>query len=289
MRRFLPALILLALAPAACRGEDEERAPKRAEPQPRTVASAPAVGTGADRDAARRFGESYSHPTLGYSLRHPADWRRGSGGSLLLRGSRGASCLVAPAGPLPDWTSSELRVAYVLRGVNELGGRAGLAPATAGVVQGANVEGAGAVVTLRSKGRRRRTRNAVLASAGTGVAVSCTAPARRFPALDRSVFRPLIASVRVRREPKLEPVQAEIATFEGVKGASLAMSGRRVEVTLELRRRARALFVSRGAMRETVRALRGRDLSVDAFLDGKHVVRGRYEYSRRRGVVRVVR
>ena len=287
MRRFLPALLLLFLAPSAC--SDDEPAPPRPEAQRSPATSAPAVGTGADRKAAARFGEAYSRPGLGYSLRHPADWRRGGGDSLLLRGPGSASCLVAPAGPLPDWTSSELRVAYVLRGVNELGGRAGLAPATAGVVQGANVEGAGAVVTLRSEGRRRRTRNAVLASAGAGVAISCAAPARRFPALDRAVFRPLIASVRVRREPKLEPVQAEIAAFEGVKGASLAMSGKRVEVTLELRRRARALFVSRGAMREAVRALRGRDLTVDAFLEERHVVRGRYDFSRRRGVVRVVR
>ena len=272
------------MAAGACSGDDDPP-PRRATPKPPVAAPGPAVGTDADRRAALRFERSHSDRELGYSLRYPTGWRPETSEPLLLKGPGGGSCVVAAAGALPDWTSSELRVAYVLRGAQSLGSSAGLAPATAGVVRGANAEGAGAVATLRSNGGRRRARTAVLASAGTGVALSCVSSERLFRKVDREVFRPIIASTRVRREPELEPVQAQVAAMDGVEAASLAIRSGAVEVTLELRRTERARFVSRAVMQELMRSLPGRDLTLKASRGGRPLADGSYDYERRRGVV----
>jgi hypothetical protein len=222
-------------------------------------------GESEEQKAASKLRGELRNKALGYSLRYPADWRGGKGGQdndvRALQGSGGRECIVVPDFGLPDWSSEASRRRYYERRARERR----LEVRSTGAVDGQNAEGVTAVTSARSGAKRRLVRSATFASGGVGVTLSCSAPEDAFERADREAFRPMVASVRIRRNEQAEELQPKLAQLEGVTAAGVLVADRRAQAQLRLSRREAGLPAVKETLRLLVSELDAERVGVQAF------------------------
>lgn len=228
VRWLAVALVPAAAALAGCGGDDESDKAGGGGP----------AGAPAPRPAESRV---LGDPLLGYELRLPEGWTAPAQqrpGAAVPLGGEGRGCSVGTAGTLPDVSSSRRLVDYAREVATDRAAEG--AVVQVGAVRGANVDGAVARIEQPDAGAR----SALFASAGGGVAITCTAPRDRLEALDRAL-PVLYAGVRLTRDRRLEALQREVVAVAGVDAAALRAERGTVTARLELDRfeRARAALV----------------------------------------------
>src|SRR3954453_7955847 len=167
-----------------------------------------------------------------YSVRYPSALKPVNGATtpgpaVLRRASDGATCTVTAAGPLPDVARPRPLEDYLTRPAG------GPTPAPPGAVrreQAADDLDAASLVR-RLPGGRTVVFQGLVQTAGRGVGFLCEAPRAAEKDFDRLVFRPMLASVRLRPDSGLERVQRSFLVIPGVTRASLLRRGPRPLVT----------------------------------------------------------
>jgi hypothetical protein len=209
-----------------------------------------------EEDLARRaqaFPETLASRLPPYTLRYPSTLKRAAGstppGPVVLRRRDGASCTITAAGPLPDVAKESALEDYLQE---PPGGPAPPPPGEIRRERGADdVEGAS--LMRRPPGGSSVVLQGLMQTAGRGVAVTCDAPRAEARNFDRLVFRPMLASVRLRPDFGLERLQRNLLVVPGVTRASLVRRGeRRVSGVVEFSPNLRTRTALRQAMARTL-------------------------------------
>lgn len=195
---------------------------------------------------------------IGYELRLPEGWtapaRREPGAPVPLGGG-GQGCTVGTAGTLPALRGRADLIAYARQEAVDRAARGAVVEVEP--ARGANVDGALARIGRRDAGAR----SALFASAGGGVAITCSARGRALRALDRELTQ-LFRTVRLDRDLALERLQPEVASVPAVRGAALRREGGSVA--------ARVVLENPRAVRPAMRAVLG--LAAGALNDAQIAV-----------------
>ena len=258
--RVLLLLVLLAAGASAGCGA---KAPK---PDPGEI------DREALEEAARSFTTVVRSKEPPYSVAFPKGWKRESSAQppapVRLRHGR-RSCLVGPAGPLPDLAKEDAMLAFVRD--PPLEGATLPEPIEVRPEEGADADGATAV---RSAGPARLSFTVLVQSGGRGVSVTCEVPRRERATFDRRVFRPLVTTIRLHADARLARLQRSVLVVPGIERAGFSPVARRgrpsvqgnLELDSSLRTRAqteqalaRALLTSGEALPNEVLVLLGRD------------------------------
>lgn len=216
-----------------------------------------AGGAGASAPAATRTLED---PLLGYALRLPPGWSAPAGsepGAAVPLGGRGEGCTVGTAGTLPAVRRAADLIAYARREAVRRAARGAVVEVEP--VRGANVDGALARIGRRDAGAR----SALFASAGGGVAITCSARGEGLQRLDREL-PVLFRTVRLDRDPALERLQPEVASLPAVRGAALRREAATVAVRVILDEPDAVRPAMRGVLGLAAEALRGAQITVTA-------------------------
>jgi hypothetical protein len=195
---------------------------------------------------------------IGYSLRLPDGWSAPASsraGAAVPLGGAGEGCTVGTAGTLPAIARRADLIAYARREAVRRAARGAIVEVDP--VRGANVGGALARIGRRDAGAR----SALFASAGGGVAITCSARGEALRRLD-SELPELFRTVRLDRDPALERLQPEVASAPAISGAALRREGAAVAVRVTLDEPA--------AVRPAVRAVLG--LAAGAVRDAQITV-----------------
>lgn len=242
----IAALCLAAALLVGCSSGAEEGAPG---------------GGGTDRAGAGAGGETtrtLADPLIGYELRLPAGWsapaRREPGAAVPL-GGEGQGCTIGTAGTLPALRGRRALIAYARQEAVDRAARGAVVEVEP--ARGANVDGALARIGRRDAGAR----SALFASAGGGVAITCSARGQALRALDRELAQ-LFRTVRLDRDPALERLQPRLASVPAVRGAALRREGGIVAV--------RVVLESPAAVGPAMRAVLG--LAAEALSDAQIMV-----------------
>ena len=240
-------------------------------------------GSGDERAADSLKGE-LRNSRLGYSLRYPSEWRGAKGEQAndvrALQGPGGRECVVAPVLGLPDWSSEEGRRGYY----EDLARERKLDLRSSGPVKAASGEGYTAVTVAK----RRLVRSATVASGGVGVSVVCSAPEDAFEKADEDVFRPIVSTVKVRRDERAEKIQSRVASLDGVTAAGIVVSKDRAQAQLRLASREAGLPAVKDTLRLLVEGLDAGRVGVQAFKDPVNPVIGNWDARTNRAFVQAI-
>lgn len=260
MRRATSSVLVLGLATllggcdgggsGSTPGGDEEARPSETG----AAGGSPSPATGVVRD-----------PLLGYELRLPEGWTapaRSQPGAPVPIGGAGEGCAIGTAGTLPAVQDAGDLVAYA-RTVAVRRAAPGVVVEVESI-RGANVPGALARIGRRDAGAR----SALFASAGGGVAITCTARGAQLASLDRGLPA-LFRTVRLSRDTQLERLQPALARVSGVTGASLRRQRGTVTARLELERFGAARSALLGALGATARRLPAAKIAISATDPGE--------------------
>jgi hypothetical protein len=245
-----------------------------------------ALGCGSDDEgAASKLTGELRSSRLGYSVRFPEGWRGAKGKQAddvrALQGPAGRECVVAPVLGLPDWSSEKGRKRYY----EELARERKLELRSSGPVEGANAGGFTVVTASGSGANRRLVRSATVASGGVGVSLVCSAPEDGFDQADREVFRPVLSSVRVRRDEQAEELQSRVASLDGVTAAGIIASKARAQAQLRLSSREAGVPAVKETLRLLVKDLEAAKVGVQAFKDPVNPVSGSWDARTKRAFV----
>jgi hypothetical protein len=181
---------------------------------------------------AQAFPKTLTSPLPPYSVRYPSALKRINGAKppapvVLRRASDGATCTITAAGPLPDVARPSALEDYL---TSPPGGPSPTPPAAVRDEEAAD-DADGASLVRRLPGGRTVVFEGLVQTAGRGVSFLCEAPRAAEKDFDRLVFRPMLASVRLRPDSGLERVQRSFLVIPGVTRASLLRRGPRPLVT----------------------------------------------------------
>jgi hypothetical protein len=197
-------------------------------------------------------------PLIGYELALPEGWtapaQREPGAAVPLGGG-GQGCTVGTAGTLPALRDRADLIAYARQEAVDRAARGAVVEVEP--TRGANVDGALARIGRRNAGAR----SALFASAGGGVAITCSARGQALRALDRGLAQ-LFPTVRLDRDPALERLQPQVASVPAVRGAALRREGGTVA--------ARVVLENPAVVRPAMRAVLG--LAAGALTDAQIMV-----------------
>ena len=193
----------------------------------------------------------YSDDVLGTTVDYPVSWRQRGGlsSALVLSGPSKASCHLTESPGSPPTTSAAEREA-VLRKRLEPEKHPGFR-FDFRAEQGANVTGTGAHVTAPGG---LEEHEALFTSAGLAVSVDCEAPGRAFAQIDHDAFAPIIASVRLRRDPAAEKLHAELGRIPKLTDPAVNIRKADTRVLGTIADSGDAEAVARTVMRATLRA-----------------------------------
>jgi hypothetical protein len=242
-------------------------------------------GCGSDETGAPKLTQELRSTRLGYSVRFPEGWRgakaQQANDARALQGPGGPECVVAPVLGLPDWGSEKGRRGYY----EELARERKLELRSSGPVEGANADGFTVVTLSGSEAKRRLVRSSTVASGGVGVSLVCSAPEDGFEKADEEVFRPILSSVRVRRDKRAEKLQSRIASLDGVTAAGIVVSKTRARAQLRLSTREAGLPAVKATLRLLVKDLDAGRVGVQAFKDPVNPVIGNWDARTNRAFV----
>lgn len=250
-------------------------------------------GSGDDADRADTDGGTQTEATapgrltdaaIGYSMLMPRGWTFPGDlmpGQPVPLGGSGQGCAVGQAGVLGDVRGKRL-LAFARSTA-----RRRAAPGTAVTVEavnGQNVSGA----LVRIGGRGQEARSAIFASAGSGVAITCRAPAAQAEEQGRDLSI-LLSSVNLRREPALERAQAAALGVAGVRAVAVRREGSRVAAQVRVGSFAGVGVRVRDVIAAIAPLLRGTDIGVNAATAAapQKVALGRYLGGTKAGSVQV--
>jgi hypothetical protein len=241
-----------------------------------------------DEGAAAKLKGELRNSRLGYSLRYPADWRGGKGQQTndvrALQGTGDRECIVAPVVGLPDWSSENGRRGYY----EELARRRKIELESSGPVEGTGADGFTAVTASGSEGKRRLVRSATVASGGVGVSLVCSAPEKAFDQADADVFRPILSTVRVRRDEQAERLQSRLVQLDGVTAAGILRTKDRAQAQLRLANRDAGLPAVKATLELLVSELDAERVGVQGFKDPVNPVIGSWDARTKRAFVQAI-